>query len=266
MRMRKLRPRKIVLAVIALAMAFYLVPWLAAFYIAAGLLDVMRNDKRDSELFTRYFLGNGYVTWLLSPFNLLVDLLSSRNKRVYAIEDFPEDSQREIRNLLKTCDDNREAIIAQCDRAFESGRRGMFIYRWFGKQHNKDIPGFNSPDKAIKTIAVSIFDGREATSFHFGPLRLTMRLLYNLTPVNSNGIFIECGNTKHYWHNDPLFIFDDTLMHRSVNEHDARRYCMFVDVVRPSPFTGLIATLVEPVTAIAEPFKHLFYKKWKMLK
>ena len=122
------------------------------------------------------------------------------------------------------------------------------------------------PVEPVVEITKGEYEIREATSFHFGPLRLTMRLLYNLTPVNSDGIFIECGNTKHYWHNNPLFIFDDTLMHRSVNEHDARRYCMFVDVVRPSPFTGLIATLVEPVTAIAEPFKHLFYKKWKMLK
>ncbi|MCC2096577.1 MAG: aspartyl/asparaginyl beta-hydroxylase domain-containing protein [Hyphomicrobiales bacterium] len=264
--MRKLRPRKIVLAVVLLGVAFYFVPWLAAFYLAAGLLDIMRNEKRDSELFARYFLGNGYVTWLLSPLNLLVDLFSSKNKRIYAIEDFPAETQTEIRNLLQTCESNREAIVAQCDKAFATGRRGMFIYRWFGKQHNIDIPGFNRPDKAIKTIAVSIFDGREATSFHFGPLRLTIRLLYNLTPVKSDGIFIECGNTKHYWHDDPLFIFDDTLMHRSVNEHDARRYCMFVDVVRPSPFTGLIAALVGPVTAVAEPFKHMFYKKWKMLK
>ena len=264
--MRKLRPRKIILALIALALGFYFVPWLAAFYLAAGLLDVSRNSKRDSELFTRYFLGNGYITWLLSPFNLLVDLFSNRNQRTYTIEDFPEQTQQEMRGLIKTCETRRDDIIAQCDKAFESGRRGMFVYRWFGKQHNDAIDGFNLPHASIQTIAISIFDGEESTSFHFGPMRLTFRMLYNLTPVHSDGIFIEVGNTKHYWHDNPLFVFDDTLMHRSVNENASRRYCLFVDVVRPSPLTGLIANLTRLVTALAEPFKHLFYKKWKMLK
>ena len=264
--MRKLRPRKLILAALTLALVLYFVPWLAVFFLAAGLLDVMRNSKRDGELFSRYFLGNGYVTWLLSPFNLLMDLFSSTNKRTYAIEDFPEQTQREIRDMLATCETRKQDIIAQCDKAFASGRRGMFVYRWFGKQHNSEIEGFNKPFKSIKTIAVSIFDGREATSFHFGPLRLTFRLLYNLTPVRSDDIFIEVGATRHFWHDNPLFIFDDTLMHRSVNQHDARRYCLFVDIVRPSPLTGFLSALVAPVTAIAEPFKHLFYKKWKMLK
>ena len=264
--MGKLKPRKILLALLVLALAFYFVPWLAVFYIAAGLLDVSRNSQRDGELFSRYFLGNGYVTWLLSPFNLLIDLFSSRNKGTYAIEDFPEQTQTEIRNLLQTCDTQKDHIIAQCDKAFESGRRGMFIYRWFGKQHNAEIESFNNAAPSVQTIAISIFDGEEATSFHFGPMRLTFRLLYNLTPIKNDGVFIECGAVKHFWHNNPLFIFDDTLMHRSVNRSASRRYCLFVDVVRPSRFTGMIGALVSPVTAIAEPFKHLFYGKWKMLK
>lgn len=101
--------------------------------------------------------------------------------------------------------------------------------------------------------------------YHFGPLRLTLRILYNLTPVESEEIFIECGHTKHYWHENPLFIFDDTLMHRSANEYEARRYCVFMDVIRPSPVTGLLSVLLAAVSAMAQRTKGVFYRNWKML-
>ncbi len=45
---------------------------------------------------------------------------------------------------------------------------------------------------------------------------------------------IQVGKHKHYWHDDPLFIFDDTLMHASFNKNDAKRYCLFIDIVRPT--------------------------------
>ncbi len=141
----------------------------------------------------------------------------------------------------------------------------MFVYRWLGRQYNKEIAEFNKPFKYLRTIAVSVFDGNESTSFHFGPLRLTLRILYNLTPVESEEIFIECGRTKHYWHKNPLFIFDDTLMHRSANENEARRYCVFMDVIRPSPVTALLSVLLVAISATAQRTKGVFYRNWKML-
>ena len=210
-------------------------------------------------------MGNGYATWFLSPLNLLIDLFCYKNKRIYTLEDFQEESRKEIEGIISVFDTRKEEIIAQVDNAFESGRRGMLVYRWFGKQQNKTIDEFNKPLKYIQTIAISVFDGKESTSFHFGPLRLTLRLLYNLTPVESDDIFIECGHTKHYWHKNPLFIFDDTLMHRSVNNNDARRYCVFMDVIRPSPVTVFLSVLLVPISMIAQPIKGAFYKNWKML-
>ena len=64
------------------------------------------------------------------------------------------------------------------------------------------------------------------------------RVLNNLTPVRHDRIYIECQNRKHFWHDNPLYIFDDTLFHRSVNEYDARRYCVFIDIMRPTRFPG----------------------------
>lgn len=79
-----------------------------------------------------------------------------------------------------------------------------------------------------------MFRGREQTRLHFGPLRLTLRLLYNLTTRRSDKIFIEVNREKQFWHDNPLIIFDDTLQHRSVNDEDGLRVCAFVDILRPS--------------------------------
>lgn len=262
---RMKRVRKAATAVLGFGAAAWFLPWLTAFFAATGLIDVLRNERRSWDLFDRYFLGNGFTVWLLSPINLIVDLLCYRNRKVYRLDDFPDEVRREIDAVLAAFAARRSEIIGQVDKVFGSARRGMYVYRWFGKRYNADVPEFDRDFRYIQTIAVSVFEGQEATSYHFGPLRMTLRLLYNLTPVRSDRVFIECGGTKHFWHDDPLFIFDDTLMHRSVNEEAGRRYCVFVDVLRPTPVPGLLSALLRVASAAARRSRALFYKKWTML-
>jgi len=256
--------RKTAIAVLLLALGFYFIPILTTIFILCGLIDIMRNDQKDWTLFDRYFLGNGLFTWLLSPFNLLVDVLCYRNPGVWEPEQFPEDYQREIDEILDVFKARKNEIIADIDANFGTGRRGMYVYQWYGKHKIDNVAEFNKDFKYIKTIAVSVFSGRESTSWHFGPLRLSLRILYNLIPVKAE-IFVQCGSKKNYWYDNPLFIFDDTLFHRSVNEYDGRRYCVFVDIIRPSPFPGFIAGLLAIVSVSVERINSMFYKNWKML-
>jgi aspartyl/asparaginyl beta-hydroxylase (cupin superfamily) len=258
--------RRLAIMGIALAAGFYFVPTVVALYLITGLFDVMRNERRDALVFERYFLGNGIPTWLLSPFNLLVDLCCHRNKGVYQLEDLPPEWRAEVETVLDVFRNRENEIIAEIDRTFEKGRRGMFVYNWYGKENPHSIEEFKQDFRYIKTIAVSVFSGKEATSFHFGPLRLTLRVLYNLRPVVTDKIFIQCGWEKHYWYQNPLYIFDDTLIHRSVNEYDARRYAVFMDIMRPTAFSGLLGVLISGVSFIAESFNAIFYKKWVMLR
>ncbi|PSJ64147.1 aspartyl/asparaginyl beta-hydroxylase domain-containing protein [Pseudaminobacter soli (ex Li et al. 2025)] len=257
--------RKIGIAVVVLAVAFYFIPIITALFILCGLIDVMRNDRKDTRLFSLYFAGNGLFTWLLSPFNLFVDLLSYKNWGVWKLEQFPDDYRREVEEVLDVFKARQSEIISDIDANFESGRRGMYVYQWYGKQHIDNVPEFTRKFKYIRTIAVSVFSGRESTSFHYGPLRLTLRVLYNLRPAKTDQIFIECGNVKHFWYENPLFIFDDTLMHRSVNEHDGRRYCVFMDVIRPSPVPGFLSMLLAGISISVDRMKAMFYKNWKMI-
>lgn len=256
--------RKLVIAVAVLALALYFIPIVTLIWLACGLIDVMRNDRKDQRLFSLYFLGNGMFTWLLSPFNLLVDLLCYRNRGVWKLEQFPEDYQREVNEVLGVFKARKEEIIADIDANFGAGRRGMYVYQWYGKHKIDNVAEFNQDYKYIKTIAVSVFSKRESTSWHFGPLRLSLRILYNLIPVDAE-IFVECGNAKNYWHKNPLFIFDDTLLHRSVNEYDGRRYCVFMDIIRPSPFPRLISAMLAVVSVSVERINSMFYKNWKMI-
>jgi aspartyl/asparaginyl beta-hydroxylase (cupin superfamily) len=257
--------KRAAIAIPVLAAAAYYIPIAAAIWLVCGIIDVMRNKGRTPLLYNRYFFGNGVPTWLLSPFNLLVDLISYRNPGVYALDDFPPAYRAEIEEVLSVFKNNKDRIIADIDAKFEKGRRGMYVYRWYGKRFIDNVPELNRDFKYLKTIAVSVFSGKESTSFHYGPLRLSLRILYNLTPVQSDQVYIECNGVRHYWHDNPLYIFDDTLMHRSVNEYDARRYNVFMDIVRPSPVPGLISAMLAIVSRTVERVNSMFYKNWTMI-
>ncbi len=111
-----------------------------------------------------------------------------------------------------------------------------------------------------------MFNRQKATSTHFGPLRMTLRLLYNLSPSSEGEVYIQVGGKKHYWKDDPLFIFDDTLQHKSVNYSEDLRYCMFVDLIRPTTFTSFFDTILTLTKHITAKSNRIFYKKWVFLK
>ncbi|MEL6817605.1 MAG: aspartyl/asparaginyl beta-hydroxylase domain-containing protein [Pseudomonadota bacterium] len=257
--------KRVFIAIPVLCFALVLIPRITLFFLACGLIDVSRNKGKTRLMYRRYFMGNGIPTWLLSPFNLLIDLFSKRNPGLHTLDDFPAEYRAEIETVLNTFKERKEEIIADIDGAMGDSKRGMYVYRWYGKRQIQNIEAFNGEFKYLKTIAVSVFSGKQSTTWHYGPLRLSYRILYNLTPVETDKIYIECNGKKHYWHENPLYIFDDTLFHRSVNELDALRYCVFMDIARPSRFPGVIDFLLSFVSAVADRVKSIFYKNWRMI-
>ncbi|WP_259782864.1 aspartyl/asparaginyl beta-hydroxylase domain-containing protein [Aestuariispira ectoiniformans] len=254
------------LAIAFFALLVYFAPYFLLFYAICGALDVMRHRRIDMPLLKRYFFGNGGLTWLLSPFNLLIDLLSKRNHYVYRLTDLPEDYQAEITDAIDRFKDNKDYLIETMNGRLADNRRGMLFLRWYDRKMDQSILEFDRDYKYIKTIAVSVFNKRQNTKLHFGPLRLTLRVLYNLTPVHDDNVFIEVGGQKHFWHDDPLFIFDDTLLHRSLNDSDNIRYCLFMDIVRPSAFPGLLTFLLKALNMLLQKIKGIFYKNWSVIR
>lgn len=260
--------RRIALFAVVFLTALYFFPIVTLIFAACGALDVGRHRKIRSEMIEKYFMGNGLTTWLLSPLNLLADLLSYPNKGQYALADLPPAHRAEIEACVRAFVDNRDAIKAHIAKTIGQNNRAMLTFRWYNAAQNVDlhIPAFAKDYKYIKTIAVSVFNTRERTSWHFGPLRLTFRVLYNLDPIDSRQVFIAVDDRIHYWADDPLFIFDDTFFHRSVNDVDHVRYCLFMDIVRPNHAESLFEIAVRGTSVVAGSFKRLFYKNWSFVR
>ena len=208
-----------------------------------GLIDVVRNRPIDGVLLKRYFLGNGLLTFFLAPFNLLCDLICYKNHKVYNLDDYPEAWKEEIKQVMQIFDQNKTKIIADLDSRMLDKKRGMIFYKWYNRNYNNSITEFNQQFRYIKTIGVSVFSPNQSTSWHFGPLRLSLRILYNLLPIDSNKAYIKTMGKKYYWKDQPFFSFDDTLFHRSVNETEHLRYCAFIDIIRPSPVPSIVNSL-----------------------
>lgn len=261
--LRKL-PRRLA-AIFAVAIALYLFPLVLIFFLVTGTIDVMRHKTKSVFLFKRYFLGNGILTMLISPLNLLTDLVSYKNKIIYKIHDLPEDYQQEIMQVIEIFKSQKDGLIAEMDTRLADSGRGMLFIKWYDTDVEQSIVQYDFDNKYVKTVAVSAFNKGQKTTLHFGPLRLSLRVLYNLNPVQNDQIYIEAAGTRHYWHDDPLFIFDDTVMHESVNHSDHIRYCLFMDIVRPSDHFKLFNFFINKLSFILSSFKGIFYKNWKTL-
>ena len=177
--------RRIAKVVLIAAPVAYFFPKIFLIYAICGIYDVWRNDERTAELIGRYFLGNGVVAWLLSPLNVLLDLLSLPyvNKGVYRLSDLPEEHQREISRLIDAA--YTRNLVPQLAEAAAGGKRSMFFFKWYGTNFETvaSVPEFHDGFRYITTIGVSVFNRKQSTSKHFGPLRATLRVLYNLNDV-----------------------------------------------------------------------------------
>jgi Aspartyl/Asparaginyl beta-hydroxylase len=245
-RISKFALRRVLFPVCVLApLAFYF-PKIALFYAICGGYDVSRNSGLKLSTLRRYFIGNGFLVWLLSPINILLDLLSLPhiNKGVYRLEDLPPGHQNEIRRLIQIA--NNADLVCQVEERSKEHRRTMIFWRSYGVKADAivNVPGFYEPWQYIQTIGLSVFNKRITTSPHFGWLRASFRVLYNINDIKDKSAYIVVGDKTSYWCDNKLFIFDDTLLHLSANETDQLRYCMFVDILRPSSFPRVIEAVI----------------------
>lgn len=255
----------LLLVLITIYFVSYTVFYIVISYFLLGLIDVLRNRPISFFLLKKYFFGNGLLTLILSPLNLIWDILSYRNKKIYSYNDYPDSHRREIDEVINVFRTYSNDIIDKLRNASESDRT-MIFYQWYGKRYNDTIPEFNKKFKYIKTLGVSVFKKNKSTSWHFGPLRLSIRILYNLKPDQSNKAYIMTMGKTHYWQDNPFFSFDDTLFHRSVNESDAQRYCAFIDIIRPTPIHCVFNFFVKVLSFTISGIRRVFYKNWKLLK
>lgn len=259
--------RRVLFPICVLAPFAYFFPRLAIFYALCGTYDACRNRPVNAETLRRYFIGNGWGTWMLSPINILLDLLSLPyiNKGVYRLADLPPAYQDEVTRVIRAAND--ADLVRQLEERSKQNQRTMFFFRWYGANTNTspNVPAFHQPWKYVQTIGVSIFNRRISTSKHFGYLRASLRVLYNLNDMKDDSAYIVVGDTTSFWRDNKLFIFDDTLLHLSANDTEQPRYCLFVDIVRPTLFPHLMAGVLTVVRYLTQSFKFIYYKNWKII-
>lgn len=245
------------------AMSYYLTE-IVAFYLLCGIYDVSRNSQVDSRLVYRYFLGNGTPTWALAPFNILMDLLSLPhiNKKIYQLHDLPGACRQEIEQVLTAA--KSENLAERLEWRVQNVKRGMIFFKWYGINlaNSIAVPAFHEEYRYIKTIGVSIFNRNESTDEHFGPLRATIRVLYNINEVADRASYIRVRQLENRWCENKLFIFDDTLSHQSINQASAPRYCLFIDILRPSKCRVVLNYIVELLGSAFLKFRFTFYGSW----
>ena len=266
-RIWKFSVRRVLFPVCVLAPFAYFFPKIALFYAICGAYDAGRNWPLNFETLRRYFIGNGFGTWMASPFNILLDLLSLPyvNKGVYRLVDLPPAYQDEVRRLIEAAKD--ADLVRQLEEQSKEHQRTMLFFRWYGVNiHSSlNVPAFHQPWKYIQTIGVSVFNQKVSTSKHFGYLRASLRVLYNLNDMKDKSAYIVVGDTTSYWRDNRLFIFDDTLLHLSCNETEQPRYCLFVDIIRPTPFPSVMKAVMFGTRRLSQSFKFIYYRNWKII-
>lgn len=63
----KFLPKRILFPLSVFVPLAYFLPKLTIFYVLCGIYDVSRNHSLNGAVIQRYFIGNGILTWLLSP-------------------------------------------------------------------------------------------------------------------------------------------------------------------------------------------------------
>jgi len=123
--------RFLVPAVVLVPFAYFL-PKIALFYLVCGIYDVGRNRALKPWKVQRYFIGNGFLLWLLSPVNILLDLfcLPYVNKGVYRLEDLPSGHQDEIRRIMRIAAESD--LVARVDETARLHKRAMISWRAYG--------------------------------------------------------------------------------------------------------------------------------------
>src|SRR5277367_2054615 len=104
--------RRLIGFTLVMAPALYFAPIPTGILLACGAADVSRHRKITFALIEEYFTGKGLLTWALSPFNLLADLLSLRTPAQIQLADLPDDCRREVEACVAEFVANGDAIKA----------------------------------------------------------------------------------------------------------------------------------------------------------
>ena len=251
-----------------LGLAIYFIPAITAFFLSCGALDVLRNRRRTFSTLDRYFAGNGLFTLLLSPFNLFMDLLSLPywNKGIYQIGDLPRPHQDEINTVIEAA--LKQDLVGKLEAKMEGQKRGMIFFKWYGKNINNslDIPEFHQQFQVHPHHRRLHFQQKtiDRQALRPAPRDLARALQHQRH---------EGQERLHQSRQSHQLLAGQQALHLRrhaaapvVQQFRRRRYCMFLDILRPSLLPRVTSAILSGIRLLMAPFNSIFYQHWTFLK
>jgi len=180
----------------------------------------------------------------------------------------------EYRDILKRYDDlapfqtisPHQTYISNDDRWRLFFLKGAGI--WFRRNCNM-MPHTNQilrKHAYIVSAYVSILGPRKRLNPHVGPYSGVLRLHLALDIPHPRRCYIDVGGKRGYWEEGKCLLFDDTYEHVAVNNTDALRAVLFMDVAKPLPLP--LMWLNQFIIKISRIFPYVWipwrrHKQWE---
>jgi beta-hydroxylase len=186
----------------------------------------------------------------MAPYNAFVYLFSAvRNTPILDASQFPE--LLRLRSHWKTIRDEAQQLygggyIRASEKYNDLGFNSFFRTGWkrfYLKWYDDFLPSAKAlcPKtvellETIPSIHAAMFallppNGRLVA--HRDPFAGSLRYHLGLMTPNSEKCRIHIDDTSYYWKDGEDILFDETYIHRAVNETDQNRIILFCDVERP---------------------------------
>ena len=226
-----------------------------AVFIASSLYVHFRGKERYH--LSRQLMG---LSALIAPYNVFAYLFSAvPNRPILDPRDFPElellrANWETIRDEAKTLLEHGHVRAADSynDAGFNSFyRRGWrrFVLSWYGgflpsarELCPKTVSLLEQTPSIHAAMIVLLAPGKRLNR-HRDPFAGSLRFHLGLITPNSERCRIYIDGEPYHWRDGHDIVFDETYVHRAVNQSDEARIILFADVERP--LRGRIPTAIN---------------------
>lgn len=228
-------------------LSFLLDPRFLILFIYVGSATYVHFRGRHRHRLVRQLTDHSTV---MAPYNVLMYAFSGvPNRPVLSTEKFPE---------LEQLRENWEEIRDEAARLYRAGhvkasddyddlafnsffRRGWkrFYLKWYddflpsAKEMCPKTVEMLAGMPSINAAMFTLMSPGGVLVFHRDPFAGSLRYHLGLMTPNSDKCYLELDREQYPWYDGKDLLFDETFIHRAVNDTDEYRVILFCDVTRP---------------------------------
>lgn len=225
-------------------------PRILVLLVFLGSTLVVHFRGRHRHRFTRQLTDH---STFMAPYNVLMYAFSGvPNRPLLSTDAFP-DLQR-LRAHWETIRDEAQQLYEAGhvkaserydDLAFNSFfKRGWtrFYLKWYGdflpsaREKCPETVALLEGMPSVNAAMFTVMAPHSKLVFHRDPFGGSLRYHLGLLTPNSDECYLELDRERYPWSDGDDLFFDETFIHRAVNDTDETRVILFCDVTRPLRF------------------------------